>query len=90
VNADLIHAAWRKSRYSGNATNCVEVAGLPGVVAVRDSKDPHGPALVIGPQAWRVFAAQVKNGRQGLSSGQCQSSRRAPAVVAGALRRYRP
>jgi Domain of unknown function (DUF397) len=90
VNADLIHAAWRKSTHSGTNGNCVEVAGLPGVVAVRDSKDPDGPALVIGPRDWSVFAAKVKSGRLGLSSGQCQSSRRAPVVVAGALRLYRP
>jgi uncharacterized protein DUF397 len=90
MNADLIHAAWRKSTHSGTNGNCVEVAGRPGVVAVRDSKDPDGPALVMVPRAWRVFAAQVKSGRLGLSSRQCQSWRRAPAVVAGALRRNRP
>jgi hypothetical protein len=90
MEARLARAAWRKSRRSGNQTNCVEVAGLSGTVAVRDSKDPDGPALVVGPRAWRAFAAQVKNGRLGLSSGQCQSLRRAPALMAGALRRYRP
>ena len=46
--ADLTGSNWRKSSYSsGNGGNCVEVAaGGPGVVAVRDSKDPDGPALV--------------------------------------------
>lgn len=45
---DLTGAKWRKSRYSGsNGGNCVEVAGnLPGIVAVRDSKDPDGPVLI--------------------------------------------
>jgi hypothetical protein len=41
-------AVWRKSgRSNGSGGNCVEVASnVPGVVAVRDSKDPHGPRLV--------------------------------------------
>ena len=89
MNANLRQASWRKSRHSGNNGNCVEVAGLPGAVAVRDSKDPDGSALVVGPRAWRAFAAKVKTGRLGLSSSQCQPVRRAPAITAGALRRYR-
>ena len=45
---DLTGAEWRKASYSNsNGGACVEVAGnLPGVVAVRDSKDPDGPVLV--------------------------------------------
>lgn len=48
---DLTGARWRKSTKSGgNGGNCLEVAdNLPGVVGVRDSKDPTGPALVFGP-----------------------------------------
>ncbi|MEU4771195.1 DUF397 domain-containing protein [Micromonospora sp. NPDC023644] len=58
---DLTGAQWRKSTKSGgNGGNCVEVAdNLPGVVGVRDSKDPTGPALVFAPAAWRAFVAQV-------------------------------
>jgi hypothetical protein len=58
---DLTNAIWRKSRRSGSSGgNCVEVAdNLPGVVGVRDSKDPAGPALTFGPAAWRAFVAQV-------------------------------
>ncbi|WP_431905465.1 DUF397 domain-containing protein [Micromonospora carbonacea] len=58
---DLIGARWRKStRSSSNGGACVEVAdNLPGVVGVRDSKDPSGPALVFGPVAWRAFVAHV-------------------------------
>ena len=61
---DLNRAEWRKSSYStGNGGACVEVASnLPGAVAVRDSKDPHGPALVFTPGEWRTFAAGVKSG----------------------------
>ncbi len=61
---DLSRADWRKSAFSSsNGGNCVEVArNIPGVVAVRDSKDPHGPALVFTPAEWRSFAAEVKTG----------------------------
>ncbi|MEU4472930.1 DUF397 domain-containing protein [Micromonospora sp. NPDC023888] len=58
---DLTNAIWRKSRRSGSSGgNCVEVAdNLGDVIAVRDSKDPAGPALTFGPTAWRAFIAQV-------------------------------
>lgn len=66
MNTDLTRAIWRKSSYSGQAGNCVEMAGnLPGVVGVRDSKNPDGPALVVTPQAWRAFIAGVKKGELG-------------------------
>ncbi|MGI8449515.1 MAG: DUF397 domain-containing protein [Streptosporangiaceae bacterium] len=59
---DLDRATWRKSSYSGtNGGNCVEVArNLPGLVAVRDSKDPDGPALVFTPADWAGFTATVR------------------------------
>ncbi|GAB3932161.1 DUF397 domain-containing protein [Micromonospora vulcania] len=58
---DMTDARWRKSTKSGgNGGNCVEVAdNLPGVVVVRDSKDPAGPALTFTPVAWRAFVSQV-------------------------------
>ncbi|MGW0504230.1 DUF397 domain-containing protein [Micromonospora sp. NPDC003241] len=57
---DLNGATWRTASRSGN-TNCVEVAdNLPGVVAVRDSKDRQGPVLAFAPQTWRSFIRQVK------------------------------
>lgn len=47
---DLSTAVWRKaSRSSNNGGNCVEVARVGDVVAVRDSKDPDGPKLLIAP-----------------------------------------
>ncbi|ALO08339.1 hypothetical protein AQF52_2745 [Streptomyces venezuelae] len=46
---DLSNARWRKSSYSdGDGGNCVEVLDdVPGVVPVRDSKNPTGPALLV-------------------------------------------
>jgi hypothetical protein len=57
--------AWFKSSYSSNnGTNCVEVADLTAVgeVAVRDSKDKTGPALVLTPAAWSSFVTAVRAG----------------------------
>jgi hypothetical protein len=61
---DLTNAQWRKSTFSGgNGGNCVEVArNLPGIVAVRDSKDREGPALVFTPQQWLAFLDGVRTG----------------------------
>lgn len=57
-------AIWHKSTYSGsNGGGCVEVAGnLPGIVAVRDSKDPDGPALTFTPADWRAFINSLRSG----------------------------
>ncbi|WP_406067035.1 DUF397 domain-containing protein [Micromonospora sp. NBC_01638] len=59
---DLTSARWRKStRSGGNGGECVEVAdNLPNVVAVRDSKDPHGPALTFTPTAWATFVRTTR------------------------------
>lgn len=59
---DLSNARWKKSTRSGtNGGECVEVAdNLASIIAVRDSKDPAGPALAFTPHAWRAFIAQTK------------------------------
>jgi Domain of unknown function (DUF397) len=59
---DLKRAEWRKSSYSSsNGGQCVEVAcNVPGVVAVRDSKDPGGPVLAFAPAEWQTFADGLK------------------------------
>ncbi|MFF8729146.1 DUF397 domain-containing protein [Streptomyces sp. NPDC015171] len=60
IHQDLTSARWRKSSYSGNTGGeCVEVAGLPALVAVRDSKNPHAAALTMGPGAWTAFVAAL-------------------------------
>ncbi|WP_030440022.1 DUF397 domain-containing protein [Actinoplanes subtropicus] len=62
--SDLTGAVWHKSaRSGGNGGDCVEVAvNLPGVVAVRDSKDRDGATLTFAPGAWRAFLAGVRDG----------------------------
>ena len=60
---NLENAEWRKATASGDNGQCVEVAtNLPGAIAVRDSKNPHGPALVFTPGEWRAFVGGVKDG----------------------------
>ncbi|MGC4805262.1 DUF397 domain-containing protein [Micromonospora sp. DT233] len=58
---DLSEAHWRKSTRSGsNGGECVEVAdNLPNIIAIRDSKDPDGPALTFGPAAWSAFVGAI-------------------------------
>lgn len=62
---DLKGTTWRKSSYSGGSGGeCIEVAdGTPGLVPVRDSKDPSGPALAFSASSWSAFVADVKAGR---------------------------
>ncbi|MBU3863569.1 DUF397 domain-containing protein [Streptomyces sp. 4503] len=60
-------ADWYKSSYSnGSGNNCVEVADLSGTsydgIAIRDSKDPDGPALLVAPDGWTSFISSVKGG----------------------------
>jgi Domain of unknown function (DUF397) len=65
---DLRHAHWRTSTHSGGNGSCVEVAtNLPAIIAVRDSKDRHGPALVFTRQDWQSFLAALKAGEPGLA-----------------------
>lgn len=62
VRPDLTQATWRKSSYSNSdGGQCVEVSdGFPGVVPVRDSKVPTGPALVFPAHAWQAFVRTLR------------------------------
>ncbi|MER6712857.1 MULTISPECIES: DUF397 domain-containing protein [unclassified Streptomyces] len=55
---------WRKSSYSdNNAGDCLEVLDdHPSGIPVRDSKNPHGPALLFGAPGWSHFVTALKGG----------------------------
>jgi len=57
---EAIDPRWRKSSYSDNGGECVEVANETRRVLVRDTKDRTGPMLRFTPEAWRRFAGHVK------------------------------
>jgi hypothetical protein len=58
TSIDLAGAVWRKSgRSDMSGPNCVEVATVGDTIAVRDSKDPHGPVLAFTRGEWRAFLA---------------------------------
>ncbi|WP_344362360.1 DUF397 domain-containing protein [Streptomyces gobitricini] len=55
--------AWTKSKRSNATGNCVELAALPGDrVAVRNSRDPHGPALIYTRDEIAAFVAGARDG----------------------------
>jgi hypothetical protein len=63
-SSDLSHTTWRKSSRSngGGDGNCVEVAELTHLVAMRDSKDPAGPVLAFTRVEWQAFLGVVRAG----------------------------
>ncbi|MGH4018625.1 MAG: DUF397 domain-containing protein [Pseudonocardiaceae bacterium] len=63
-SSDLPHATWHTSSRSndGGNGNCVEVAGMPDWVAMRDSKDPAGPMLAVTRAEWRGFLHGIRAG----------------------------
>lgn len=65
MDDDLALIQWRKSRRSGAGNTCVEVADLPGGLAVRDSKDPTGPVLRFGPAQWAAAVSAISRGDVG-------------------------
>lgn len=70
MNAEELREApfGKSSRSNGNGgNNCVEVAVLINAVAVRDSKDRDGPALIFAPAVWRTFVAGAVAGEFDLS-----------------------
>jgi Domain of unknown function (DUF397) len=58
---EMSTVCWRKSTYSHDTGECVEVAGFPsGAVGVRDSKDPDGPRLTLSRHAFRALLSSVR------------------------------
>jgi hypothetical protein len=60
-SVDVTGVMWHKSSYSGGGTgdNCVELANVADVTAVRDSKNPDGPAVSWPSANWRGFLDEL-------------------------------
>ncbi len=54
-----VQVGWRTSSYSADEGACVEVAPAPDRMLVRDSKNPHGPALTVPTPAWQAFLTNL-------------------------------
>jgi hypothetical protein len=51
---------WRKASYSNGSGSCVETASAAGTVAVRDTTNRNGGALVFTAEIWATFTASLK------------------------------
>ncbi|WP_105970606.1 DUF397 domain-containing protein [Streptomyces geranii] len=55
-----VACTWRKSSYSSDeGGNCLEVAAHTSAIHIRDSKNPSGPVLTVGPGSWAAFLDQA-------------------------------
>lgn len=60
--ADLSAVLWRKStRSAGGSSNCIEVTHLPGLIAIRDSKNPEGGTLIVSRAVFHHLLDGVKH-----------------------------
>lgn len=51
---------YKATASSGNGTGCVEVnRTAPGLVGLRDSKHPHGPAFALTPTEWHALLTHI-------------------------------
>ena len=61
MDAELTRATWRKATRSQGNGACVEVAALTGRrIAIRDSKEPSGPVLIMAAGQWPAFLARTR------------------------------
>ena len=67
IGPDVCKLDWHKSSYSVGSGACVEVATVSGAIAVADSAEPSSRMLLYSVLAWRLFVADVKAGRLGMS-----------------------
>lgn len=57
---DIAHAEWRKSSYSLQNGECVEVADMSAVIGIRDSKTPDVVELVVPRGTFAAFVRPLK------------------------------
>ncbi|MFJ2603471.1 DUF397 domain-containing protein [Streptomyces sp. NPDC087425] len=62
TDASAIDVSWQKSSASGHSNDCVELAHYEGAVAIRDSKKPHGPAILSPSTSVAALIAGIKSG----------------------------
>jgi Domain of unknown function (DUF397) len=62
TEAERAGLAWLKAQASNHNGACVEIAEVPGKIAMRDSKDPSGPVLVYTPAEFKAFLGGVRKG----------------------------
>jgi len=62
TTSELMSLTWRKAKRSTTNGACIEIASVPGKIAVRDSKDPSGPVLVYTPAEFGAFLDGAKKG----------------------------
>lgn len=55
----IAQGAWRKSSYSSDQANCVEVAAIATAVGIRDTKDREGGHLTVPAPAWAAFLSSA-------------------------------
>ncbi|GAA3931914.1 hypothetical protein GCM10023085_11550 [Actinomadura viridis] len=64
---DMSCATWRRSSRSGQNGNCVEIAQVAGIVAVRDSQNVDASPILLPPAGWRALLANVHAGQYDFS-----------------------
>jgi hypothetical protein len=62
TDAESRSPMWRKAQLSVGNGACVEVAQMSGMIALRDSKNPHGPMLTYTQAEWHAFLDGAKKG----------------------------
>lgn len=62
IEVASVPPAWRKASHSGtNGGDCVELASVAAAIAVRDSKDPDGPKLLVSRDGFQRLTNAIRD-----------------------------